>query len=791
MKSIVVFSDGTGNSAAKFFKTNVYRLYQAVDTSDVSPGDEALRQVVAYDSGVGTSSFKPLALAGGAFGVGLRSNVLDLYRFICRHYEEGDRIYAFGFSRGAFTIRVLVGLIADVGVVRAQDKAVLDALTSDAYRLFRRHFRLSGNRVMLDDAAPRKRRDLTDLLVTPLRNLRDRWVRRGRRRTGLPVLSDEHRVPVKEIEFVGVWDTVAAYGSPIAEITKGIDRWIWPLSMPDYKLSAKVKRARHALALDDERDTFHPLLWDEVHERELIKSGKVAEDRLRQVWFTGMHSDVGGGYSDDSLSYVSLVWMAEEAIDNGRGLRLKKGELEQFRRVANAHGPMHNSRSGLSGYYRYQPRKISARLEKPDPSTLLQQDPDMKGQGLLTQVRIHASVMARIVQGTEHYAPIVLPADYGVVGGPAPEQHASQRAEAQERVWDDVWRRRVNYFLTLFATIWTLLFPFLLRPASQSCVGPECLISPLISYVGGWLPDFTDKLFAGYAARPGVFLISVLAIVLLMRRATRLETSLRDRMHRLFIRSFSDNPRSATDIHAEAGKPGFLRRLRRSGGYQIGLRTIKWRTGPAIVAGVLYLSGLAVVSALLLTTLGFVHRGHMSWAEYKLAYCANARPQAAGNEAASFSTKDMCWRMPFTVDAGRQYRMRLTVRTAWEDKGIRTSPEGFGSERFTWPLRWWAPMLRRSFNDPWFRPLITVENGGSSSGGTLAVPMKLVNEGGAVYSGSFFAPASGNLVLSVNDAVFLWGGDLGYFYSGKEGLNSGTATVELEDCAKTGVIPCD
>src|SRR5690606_471741 len=127
------------------------------------------------------------------------------------------------------------------------------------------------------------------------------------------------------IAFVGVWDTVAAYGSPIAEVTKGIDRWVWPLSMPDYKLSPKVQMARHALALDDERDTFQPLLWDEVNERQLIQRGEVSPTRLRQVWFAGMHSDVGGGYPDDSLAHVSLLWMTEEA--SKAGLRVRQDAL--------------------------------------------------------------------------------------------------------------------------------------------------------------------------------------------------------------------------------------------------------------------------------------------------------------------------------------------------------------------------------------------------------------------------------------------------------------------------------
>src|SRR4030095_13825170 len=95
-KNILLFSDGTGNSAAKLAKTNVWRLYQAVDLSD------SKRQIPYYDEGVGTSSFKPLALLGGAFGWGLKRNVLDLYTFLCRNYRPGDRIYAVGFRRGAF-----------------------------------------------------------------------------------------------------------------------------------------------------------------------------------------------------------------------------------------------------------------------------------------------------------------------------------------------------------------------------------------------------------------------------------------------------------------------------------------------------------------------------------------------------------------------------------------------------------------------------------------------------------------------------------------------------------------
>jgi len=103
-KRIVLLSDGTGNSASKVWKSNVWRVFESLDLR----GDD---QVAFYDDGVGTSSFKPLAILGGVFGWGLKRNVLDIYKFLCANYKPGDDIYGFGFSRGAFTIRVVIGLI--------------------------------------------------------------------------------------------------------------------------------------------------------------------------------------------------------------------------------------------------------------------------------------------------------------------------------------------------------------------------------------------------------------------------------------------------------------------------------------------------------------------------------------------------------------------------------------------------------------------------------------------------------------------------------------------------------
>jgi uncharacterized protein (DUF2235 family) len=109
-RNVVLLSDGTGNSAAKLFKTNVWRTYQALDVSTSN-------QVAFYDDGVGTSSFKPLAYFGGVFGWGLKRNVIEMYMFLCRNHTCGDRIYGFGFSRGAFTIRVLASFVLSQGLV--------------------------------------------------------------------------------------------------------------------------------------------------------------------------------------------------------------------------------------------------------------------------------------------------------------------------------------------------------------------------------------------------------------------------------------------------------------------------------------------------------------------------------------------------------------------------------------------------------------------------------------------------------------------------------------------------
>ena len=396
-KNLLLFSDGTGNSSGKLFKTNVWRLYEAVDLAD--PQDpEQPRQFAYYDDGVGTSSFKPLAVLGGAFGVGLARNVLDLYVFLCRMYEPGDHIYAFGFSRGAFTIRVLVSLVMTRGLLLYHgNESELQRLSRDAFRAYRRELCKSFNP-----------------LVGWLRNLRDAWLNAWNSLCGRTSYRDAERIGQPgaaneiKIDFVGLWDTVDAYGLPVDELTRAIDAVIWPLTMRDYNLNRRVLRARHALAIDDERNTFHPRLWNEQpaagDPRIGVPGGNLAtrhidEECISQVWFAGVHSNVGGGYPDDSLSYVPLQWIMREA--NKYGLRFQKRIWDEQIALSDENGPIYDSRHGLGGYYRYNPRRIEQLTHTSGVR--------------IGRTKVHESVLRRIQVGHDGYAPITLPPGFAVM----------------------------------------------------------------------------------------------------------------------------------------------------------------------------------------------------------------------------------------------------------------------------------------------------------------------------------------------------------------------------------------
>jgi uncharacterized protein (DUF2235 family) len=410
-RNIIVLSDGTGNSAAALFRTNVWKLYKALRLEDPKPLEHP-RQLAFYDDGVGSSSFKPLALIGGVFGVGLARNVRELYAFVCRTYRPGDKIYVFGFSRGAFTVRILAGLILREGIVPFEgDEAKLQRDVRAAYRSYR-----SGRAIDPKTGKLRRRFGTLLRLEIPGRWMRDAIIALWNGWRGYePYSSVKSRMAKAglaspRIAFVGVWDTVAAYGLPIHELTVAVDKLLWPLSMPDNDLGKDVGRAMHALSLDDERRSFHPELWNEGAPRNALDkpapnegrpSGRIGDERLSQVWFSGVHSDVGGGYPDDAVSYAPLKWIMDGA--EKAGLRFNRRICAEYAALGDENGVVHDSRGGVAGYYRYAPRRIDA-LAKPQ-----RKDPSRRRKVAIERVKIHESALRRIRVGQDGYAPISLP----------------------------------------------------------------------------------------------------------------------------------------------------------------------------------------------------------------------------------------------------------------------------------------------------------------------------------------------------------------------------------------------
>src|ERR1043166_1111343 len=204
-KTIVLLADGTGNGAAKLFKTNVWRLYKALDLND-PPAAGQQRQIAYFHDGVGTSTFKPLAILGGVFGVGLKRNVMHMYAFLCRNYEPGDRIYVYGFSRGAFTARVLASVITTQGILNCPTEDELHRYARDAYRRYRRRYKLpllERKNKTVELANPEETKVG---LVDRLRDLRDFAIKAWRRLKKHEQYDDTVRLPNREaeIDFIGV-----------------------------------------------------------------------------------------------------------------------------------------------------------------------------------------------------------------------------------------------------------------------------------------------------------------------------------------------------------------------------------------------------------------------------------------------------------------------------------------------------------------------------------------------------------------------------------------------------------
>lgn len=286
-KNIVVFSDGTGQEGGIGNNTNVYKLFNIVE-------DRTENQMTFYDRGLGTGWRK---ITGNISGMGISQNIYECYKFIFENYLAGDNIFLFGFSRGATTVRSLSAFIHLFGILPKSRPELI----KKAYKIYK-----------ISDSVKRKQQ--ADDFVSRHHN---QWTK---------------------IKFLGVWDTVDALGLPLKNLSVLVD-WI-PFFRHKYHnliLSESVEHARHALAIDDERLTFHPKIWEKE-----IKDYQT----MKQVWFCGMHTDVGGGYKEQELSDIPLIWMIEEAKKAG----LKIFSKHKVKIKPEPDGFMHDSRKGFPGF---------------------------------------------------------------------------------------------------------------------------------------------------------------------------------------------------------------------------------------------------------------------------------------------------------------------------------------------------------------------------------------------------------------------------------------------------------
>lgn len=254
MKRIVICADGTWQSPESDNPTHILRIAQGLEAEDA----QGNAQVVYYDWGVGSEGDR---LSGGLTGNGIDKNIMDCYRFIVHNYDDGDLIYLFGFSRGAYTMRSLGGLIRNCGILRREHADQVSA----AYELYRARGPASSPS---QDKARLFRLQYAVADITP-------------------------------IEFIGVFDTVGALGIPAPFLgTLGTARYLFHDTEP----SSIIRHARHAVAIDEMRQDFEPALWT-------LKPGI----DLKQVWFAGVHTDIGGGYADHALGDHAGLWMCREA----------------------------------------------------------------------------------------------------------------------------------------------------------------------------------------------------------------------------------------------------------------------------------------------------------------------------------------------------------------------------------------------------------------------------------------------------------------------------------------------
>jgi type VI secretion system (T6SS) phospholipase Tle1-like effector len=630
---------------------------------------------------------------GGVFGWGLKRNVIHLYQFICRHYQPGAEIYGFGFSRGAFTIRVLMGVIASQGVVKFDSEEELNWKAVQAFQAYR---------------VEKYNRNRLTLIEPPVRLFRWIFAKVFRREIYDKNKNDE----VPAIHFLGLWDTVAAYGLPIEEMTRGISLFLWPLELPDRKLSTEVTRACHALALDDERTTFHPVLWTEEDERVVTNTNgpaSIRDERISQVWFVGAHANVGGGYPDDKLAHVALNWILNEA--KASGLRLKEAPaadpdaLVHISSSQDKDGRLYDSRSGLGGYYRYGPRDVTELCDQKFSARKF----DSVRIGL---PKIHVSAIERLSNGAHAYAPISFPQSYAVVEEdgrivPSPETpaQATQRAQHQPLVWNLVWWRRIIYFATLAATFHLILFPLIYQvDKAAEFSSPWRPVSELLRLASTVLPSLAWWWLGAFAARGMEFVIGATVLGLLLWYGAKIGRRVISRMSLVWNEKPPLRGKIRSSIHA------VILSLREWSVYK-GIKTV----GKRFLLPFASAFAIVCLPVMLLSHLFFniFDASGFHCRESEKPY--NLRPNEEREIA--FGTSSFCAGTGIYLEQGYRYSITITETAPWFDGIYESGVTGFElSELPDWTSRvsmWAKQPLRRVFLRPWFRPVARIGSTGN------------------------------------------------------------------------------
>jgi uncharacterized protein (DUF2235 family) len=277
MRRIAIFLDGTWNTLNN--NTNVWRLKSLCDP-------DATDQVVYYSQGVGTRFGEKVR--GGALGYGIDDEIIDAYAWLTEQFTDGDEIFIFGFSRGAYTARSLSGLIAKCGVLQPGAPLSIEQL----YARYRRRTDSTIHALLNQDPGSGL-------------SLEERWM-------------VKYCTPTK-IKMVGVWDTVGSLGNPLAPMKGKIARYLFL----DTHLRLQNEFAFHALAVDEQRRAFEPTLWTKTTSN--TSGSSAPPDRplsqVEQRWFVGAHANVGGGYASDLLAQLPLKWLMDKAAALGLSFR--------------------------------------------------------------------------------------------------------------------------------------------------------------------------------------------------------------------------------------------------------------------------------------------------------------------------------------------------------------------------------------------------------------------------------------------------------------------------------------